>query len=343
MKAKSLFCIFNLFLIILGSSMNVQAADVTLRMHQFLPAKANVPKDVLEVWAKKVEKDSKGKIKVQHYPSMQLGGNPTQLYDQVVEGVADIVWFVNGYAPSRLPRTEVFELPFMMTDSEATSRAFWELGEEIMFDKDFREVKVLGLWVHGPGLIHSKKPITKMSDLNGVKLRAGSRILNKLFSDFGATPIGMPVPQVPQSLSKGVIDATLIPWEVTGALKVLELVSNHTSFGTPAIYTLTFVFAMNKNKYNSLPSDLKQVIDKNSGAKFSAFAGKVMGNADNPARDKAKKRGNNLITLSPQEIEKFKKASQPTIDNWVKEMDEKNLDGTGLLKKARALLAKHSK
>jgi len=314
------------------------AAEVTLRLHQFLPPQANVPKHILSVWADKVEKASGGRIEIQHFPSMQLGGKPPELIDQAIDGVADIIWTVSGYTPGRFPRTEVFELPFMMTDAEAASRAYWTLAQETMKD-DFKDFHALGLWVHGPGLIHSKAPIRSISDLNGVKLRAPTRTTNMLFSSLGATPVGMPVPAVPEALSKGVIDATVIPWEVTGALKVPELVTNHTTFPNASLYTSTFLFAMNKDKYNSLPDDLKKVIDDNSGLEFSAFAGKTMQDDDGPAREAAAARGNNIIDLTPAEIDAWRAAAQKVTDAWVKEMDEKGVDGTGLLKRAKELIA----
>lgn len=318
------------------------AQDVTLRLHQFLPAQANVPKNILDVWAKKIEADSNGRIKIQSFPAMQLGGKPPELIDQAIDGIADIVWTVSGYTPGRFPRTEVFELPFMMTNAEAVSRAYWELAEASMMDADFKDFKVLGLWVHGPGLIHSKMPITKVSDLNGVKLRAPTRVTNMMFKSLGATSIGMPIPAVPEALSKGVVDATVIPWEVTGALKIPELVTNHTTFGDASLYTTTFIFAMNKGKYEALPDDLKAIIDANSGAEFSAFAGKQMQADDEPPRKATVERGNNIITLTPEQVEEWRTASSDIIDVWVKEMDDKGLDGTGLLAKARELIAKHS-
>ncbi|MGB0748316.1 MAG: TRAP transporter substrate-binding protein [Magnetospiraceae bacterium] len=317
------------------------AADYTLRMHQFLPAQANVPKNVLDVWADKIEKDSGGRIEIQRFPSMQLGGKPPELIDQVIDGVADIVWTVSGYTPGRFPRTEVFELPFMMTNAEAASRAYWTVAQETMKD-DFKAFHVLGLWVHGPGLIHSKNPIVSIKDLNGVKLRAPTRTTNMLFSSLGATPVGMPVPAVPEGLSKGVIDATIIPWEVTGALKVSELVKNHTTFGDASLYTTTFIFAMNKDKYESLPDDLKKVIDDNSGLEFSAFAGAQMQRDDAPSKAIAEKLGNNIIVLTPDQVKEWQDASQATIAAWAKEMDDKGLDGTGLMKRASELIAENT-
>lgn len=318
------------------------AADVTLRMHQFLPAQANVPKNILDVWADKIEAESGGRIEIQRFPAMQLGGKPPQLIDQAIDGVADIVWTVAGYTPGRFPRTEVFELPFTMTNAEAVSRAYWDLAEETMMDDDFKQFKVLGLWVHGPGLIHSQKPIESVSDLNGVKLRAPTRVTNGMFSSLGATPVGMPVPAVPEALSKGVIDATVIPWEVTGALKVNELVSNHTTFGEDSLYTTTFIFAMNKDRWNALPDDLKAIIDANSGAEFSAFAGKQMQADDEPSHKQAMERGNNIITLNADQVAEWKAAAQPTTDGWIAEMDGKGMDGTGLRARALELIAKYS-
>ena len=147
-----------------------------------------------------------------------------------------------------------------MADTVATSRAYWRLAEETMLDQDFADVKVLAVWVHGPGVIHSKTPIRNVEDLNGVKLRAPTQVTNQMFSSLGATAVGMPVPAVPEALSKGVINATVIPWDVTTPLKTNELVHNHTEFGDNALYTATFMIAMNRGKYDSLPDDLKAVI-----------------------------------------------------------------------------------
>jgi TRAP-type C4-dicarboxylate transport system substrate-binding protein len=318
------------------------AAEVTLRLHQFLPAQANVPKNIIIPWMEKVMKDSGGRIEIQHFPSMQLGGKPPELIDQVIDGVADIVWTVAGYTPGRFPRSEVFELPFMMTNAKATSAAYWDLTEKYMLKDDFKDFKVIGVWVHGPGIIHSKDPITSVADLNGVKLRAPTRVTNMMFSSLGATSVGMPVPAVPEALSKGVIDATVIPWEVTGALKVPELVRNHTEFGDASLYTTAFIFAMNKDRYNALPDDLKAVIDANSGAAFSAAAGEQMQADDAASRAAAVALGNNIITLTPAQVDEWRAAAAPTTDAWVAEMDGKGLDGTGLLKEARDLIAKYT-
>lgn len=326
--------------VLMGTS--AAAQEVTLRLHQFLPAQANVPAHILDVWADKVEADSNGRIKIDRFPAMQLGGTPPQLIDQAIDGVADIIWTVAGYTPGRFPQLEVFELPFISTNAEATSRAYWELAEERMMDTDFAAFKPLGLWVHGPGLIHSSRPVVEVGDLNGLKLRAPTRTTTTLFTGLGATSVGMPVPAVPEALSKGVIDGAVIPWEVVPALKIHELVDNHTEFTGATLYTTAFIFAMNQGSYDALPDDLKAVIDANSGMEFSAFAGRTMEEYDAPGRALAVDGGNNIIELTPEQVDAWRAASQPTIDAWIAEADAAGIDGTGLYEAATALIAKHT-
>ena len=139
------------------------AAEVTLRLHQFLPPQATIPVKAITPWAKKVEKESGGRIKVQQFPAMQLGGKPSDLYDQAKDGVVDIVWTVLGYTPGRFPKTEAFELPFMTGNAEAGSRAFQDFVQKYAMD-EFKDVKLLAVHVHGPGLFHSREPITKLED-----------------------------------------------------------------------------------------------------------------------------------------------------------------------------------
>jgi TRAP-type C4-dicarboxylate transport system substrate-binding protein len=177
--------------------------------------------------------------------------------------------------------------------------------------------------------------VEEVSDLEGMKIRGGSRTINNLLELVGATPVGMPVPAVPEGLSKGVIDGTTIPWEVTFALKVPELVENHTEFEGVALYTLTFVLAMNKDKYESLTAEQKAAIDKNSGLDFSIFAGSAMASHDGPARKAAVERGNNIITLSGDDVAKWQAAVQPIYNSWIADVNSKGLNGRALIDEAR--------
>jgi len=316
------------------------AQEVTLKLHQFLPAQANVPKLILDVWADNVEADSEGRIKIDRFPSMQLGGVPPELYDQAVDGVADVIWTVVGYTPGRFPRTEVFELPFMVNDAHAASYAFWKMYEEHM-QEDFADTKILGTWVHGPGVIHSSEPVSVPADMNGLKVRGASRQVNALLQELGAEPVGMPVPAVPEALSKGVIDATTIPWEVTAALKVPELVDYHTEFTGPMLYTVTFVLAMNNDAYNGLPDDLKAVIDQNSGLEFSVFAGGTQQSVDGPSREMAVDNGNDITVLDAAASAAWAEAAQPVYGTWLADMDGLGIDGQALIDQAQALMAEY--
>ena len=246
----------------LATAGTAMAQTVTLRLHQMLPPQATIPAKAIVPWAQKVEAESGGKIKVQLFHAMQLGGAPPQLFDQAKDGVVDLTWTVLGYTPGRFPKTEVFELPFMSGSAEQSSQAFQEYVEKFAAD-EFRSVKLIAVHTHGPGLFHTKTPVTGLESLRGMKVRGGSRIINNMLTKLGATPVGMPVPAVTEALSKGVIDGCVIPWEVVPSVKVHELTKFHSEFDPAggALYTTTFVMAMNKAKYASLAPDLKAVID----------------------------------------------------------------------------------
>jgi TRAP-type C4-dicarboxylate transport system substrate-binding protein len=339
MKLKTLF----VTAVALGAMTAASLAqEVTLKLHQMLPPQATIPAKALTPWAEKVMAESGGRIKVELYPAMQLGGKPPELYDQAKDGVVDLIWTVIGYTPGRFPSTEAFELPFMMTTGEATSRAMQEYCESHCA-KEFADVKVIAWHAHGPGMIHSKNPVTKLEDMNGLKIRGGSRVVNQMLEKLGATPVGMPVPAVPEALSKGVIDATTVPWEVTPSLKISELVKNHTGFsGKNGLYTQTFVFAMNKASYDKLPDDLKKVIDANSGIETAAMFGRVMDEGDKAGLAIAEKAGNNIVALDEAETQRWKDTAAPLIAAWEAEMTAKGMDGKALVAEAKALIDKNS-
>ncbi|SDJ06966.1 TRAP transporter substrate-binding protein [Lutimaribacter saemankumensis] len=318
------------------------AQEVTLRLHQFLPPPATVPKHILKPWAARVEEAAGGKLKIEHYDAMALGGRPPDLMDQAIDGVADIIMTVVGYTPGRFPKTEVFELPFMMTDPVATAKAFQELVETDLQDGEYSSVKVLGAWVHGPGVVHTKDGVTKLEDLEGKKLRGPTRVISDLLGELGATPVGMPLPAIPEALSKGVVDGTVIPWEVTPAIKLSELVTNHTEFGgNEALYTATIIMVMNRDKYDSLPDDVRAAIDAESGMKLAEFAAQVMYDYDKPGRDIAEAAGNTIVQLDEAEVARWKAKAQPVIERWVADMDSKGIDGAALIEQAKALIKKH--
>ncbi|WP_375598593.1 TRAP transporter substrate-binding protein [Devosia sp. Naph2] len=323
----------------LALSTSAFAQEVTLRIHQFLPAQATMPAQAIEPWAQKVTDESDGRIKFELYPAMQLGGAPPELYDQAKDGVVDIIWTVLGYTPGRFPKSEVFELPFMIPNGEVGSAAFYNYVQENSAD-EFAGVHVIALHTHGPGLFHSKDPINSLEDLAGMKVRGGSRIISDMLAKLGAEPIGMPVPQTTEALSKGVIDATTVPWEVTPSIRIAELVKNHTGFTSQyGLYTQTFGFVMNMDSYNNLPDDLKAVIDANSGLETSRMFGRVMDNGDATGLSIAVNAGNNVVQLDEAETQRWIEAAQPTIDQWFADVEAQGIDGKALYEAARAAVA----
>ena len=328
---------------VFSSSPRAAAQEVTLRLHQMLPPQAAIPARALTPWIEKVESQSGGRIKVEHYPSMQLGGAPPALYDQARDGVVDLIWTVLGYTPGRFPKAEAFELPFMVTTAEATSRAFHEYVLANAMD-NFEDVHPIALHTHGPGLLHVRGAgVRALEDMQGLKIRTPTRIAAGLLTDLGATPIGMPVPAVPESLSKGVIDGVAIPWEVTLPLKISELVDSHTAFsGRYGLYTSTFIFAMNRDSYENLPADLKKVIDDNSGPQVAALFGKAMDEVDVIGRSVAEKAGDTLITLDEAETARWQEIARKTSEKWIEEMKGKGIDGAALVEDARRRIEKYS-
>ena len=318
---------------------------VTLKFHTFMAPQSNVWLTMHKAWMDQVEKASGGRIKFEGYPAMQLGGTPVQLYDQAKDGVVDIVWTLPGNTAGRFPRIEVFELPFMMNNAEATSRAYWEYVQTVAPD-EFKDVQTLALHVHGPGMFHTKEKLVKTADdLKGLKVRGPTRQITKMLGYLGATPVGMPLPQIPDALSKGTIDGCVIPWEVVPSVKVHELTKFHSEFDPAggALYTTTFVMAMNKAKYNSLAPDLKKVIDDHSGLNTSGWLGKVQQGNDGIGRKSAVDRKNTIHTISAADAQEFKRKARLVEVEWVEDMNKRGHDGKKLLETARALIEKHGK
>jgi len=321
-----------------------QAPQVTLRMHHFLPPVSNGHAKFLAPWAQKVAQESNGRIKIDIFPAMQLGGTPPQLFDQAKDGVVDLVWTLPGNTPGRFPIIETFELPFVVHRKAVVNSLALQEFADANLKEEFREVKPICFWAHDHGLIHANKPVRTMDDLKGLKLRFPTRLAGEALRALGVNAIGMPIPQVPESLAQRVIDGTVVPWEVVPSIKVHELVKNHTEIpGSPTLYTATFILAMNKSRYDGLPDDLKKVIDANSGQTAAAMAGKVWDEQAVVVSDMVKSKGNTIITLTEDEAARWRNATAPVIENWLKSTKERGIDGQKLLDAARAAIAKHEK
>ena len=322
------------------------SAQITLKLHHLLPPKAPAHTQMLAPWAEDVAKASGGKVKIELYPAMALGGKPPELINQVRDGVVDIVWTVNGYTPSLFPRSEVFELPFVHTNNAtATNLAMREMYLNGAIAEDFKDVKVMFLHVHaGQGIQMAEKEVRKPDDLKGLKMRIPTRTGAWIIEALGAAPAAMPVPALPQALSKKVVDGALIPWEIIPPLKLQDVTKvqvegpNRVRFGTT-----TFQVSMNKNTWAKLPPDVQKAFDANNGEARWREVGKVWTDSEDGGIALAVKAGNKHIQLTEAQLAMFKSKLEPVVQRWIDEVKSKGIDGKALVDQARALIAKYSK
>ena len=324
---------------------SAEAAEITLTLHHFLSPKTPTHAKFLAPWAKKVEEDSNGRIKIQIFPSMTMGGKPPELYRQVRDGVADMVWTLPGYTPGVFPRSEAFELPTVHRgNAEATNLAIQENFSLIA--EDFKDVHPLLIHVHAGNALHMvSKNVQSVADVKGLKLRTPSRTGAWMIQAWGAEPVGMPIPALPQALSKGNIDGALVPFEMVAPLKLQQLTKYSVEGADKSRFgTAIFMFAMNKERYNSLPADLKKIIDNNSGTNWAGPIGKVWdANEEFGKEMQAKSKGGKIISLDAKAKAEFDSIGQTVVDKWIAEANKIGIDGATLVKAARASIYKHSK
>ncbi|MEM7240916.1 MAG: TRAP transporter substrate-binding protein [Pseudomonadota bacterium] len=319
-----------------ATSLGAWAQDVTLTIHHFVSPKAPPQSKFMEPWAEKVMAESDGRIKIEIFPSMSLGGKPPELYSQARDGAADIVWTVTGYTPGVFPRSEVFELPSVHEGSaEATSKAIydnWDLVKE-----DFADIHPLAVYVHAGQAFHVVGDcLTTPADYEGKKLRVPSRTGGWMIEALGAEGVGMPLPAFPQALSKKAVDGGMLPFEIVPPYKVHELTDctiqgeDGRRFGTAV-----FLFGMNKDKYNSLPDDLKAIIDANSGASLAAEAGLLWDGLEAGGQG-AIEGASKLMNLDAAGTQAMLDALSSVEARWIEEATANGLDGAGLVAAAKA-------
>lgn len=308
---------------------------IKLRISHFLSPTSHHHTKLFQPWAQRVEQDSAGRIQCEIFPSMQLGGKPPQSYDLVRTGVADVAWALPGYTPGRFPLTGVFELPFMTAKTaSATNQAIWEFYNKRL-KEEFKDVHLLLTLSHAPGVIHTKdRLVTKMEDLQGRKIRLPTKPVGDALRLLGATPVGMPLTEAYEALSRSVADGITLPWEAMRSLRLYELVKYHTSTD---FYTTVFTIVMNKQKYESLPADLKVVIDKNSGSNILPEMGKVWDDAELQGLQQAREMGHTIGVLSDAEKARWRKLTRPVVDAWI----QSTPNGNALYEEAAALIAKY--
>lgn len=330
-----------------AAAVPAMAQQVVLKFHHFLPATSNLHVNLFQPWCDKIAKESGDRLKCQIFPAMTLGGSPPQLIEQARDGVADIVWTLPTYSAGRFTKSEVFELPFLTRSAKGSSEAFWHYVQKNALD-EFRGVKPL--WLHtndgssfhfGPG-----KNVSRLEDLKGLKIRSATRLNARFLAALGATPVQMPLPGVSDAISKGVIDGAMVPWEGLPAIRLQEFAKSHLDAPDGQLKFANSLFALliNQATYDKLPADLKKVIDANSGAAASVWAGAHGFDRVVPINHKlAADRGNVLRKLDAAEYQRFVKAAELVDDDWIKEVNAKGANGKALLDEARALIQQYDR
>lgn len=317
----------------------VAAQKITLRLHNFNSPKAIANRMFMRPWAKEVAAESNGRLTVQVFPAMQLGGRPGDLYGQARDGVVDIVWTLPGYSPGRFPLTEVFELPFIAGDAPATSQALMELYHTRL-RREYEDSQPLVFHATARGHIHtSKRAVRRLEDLRGLKLRAPSRASAAMLKALGAVPVGMPIPKVYEAMSRGVVDGTWIPWTIMQPFRLHEVTKYHTEV---SLSSALFLMTMNTQAYRRLPKDLRSVIDRTTGMALAKRLGEMWQEDEKPGRETAVAFGHTMISMPPEEMARWRQATNKVTEAWIEKIDELGHRGAAIVADAKRLVAKYS-
>ncbi|MFA5903867.1 MAG: TRAP transporter substrate-binding protein [Desulfobacula sp.] len=304
------------------------AADATIKLNYSSVFPAPHKNSMLaESWCREVEKRTNGKVAVTYFP----GGTLTpaaQIYDGVVNGISDIGFSVFAYSRGKFPFLEVIDLPLGYKSGVQATALVNELYTKFK-PKELDEVKVLYLHAHGPGLVHSKTPISTLDDFKGKKIRA-SGIANKIVSSLGGVPVGTTMPETYEALRTGIVDGSVAPVESLKGWKWGEVVSSTTLNYASAYSTALFV-VMNKEKWAALPPDVQKVFTE-VNQEWTVKQGKTWDEIDAEGMEFIKARGNKIISLSPEEDAKWAEKVKPMLAEYVASATAKGLPGEEALK-----------
>ncbi len=287
-------------------------------------------------WCKEIEKRTNGAVKISMFPGGTLTPSD-QCYDGVVKGISDIGMSVVSYVKGRFPLSEVIDLPLGYTrGSQATrlANAYFEKFKP----KEFDDTKVMYLMAHGPGIVHTKKPVEKLEDLKGVKVR-GTGTSARVIAALGAVPVAMPMPETYDALSRGVADGVVAPIEALKGWKLAEVIKSTTEdYG--AAYSLLFFVVINKKKWESLPKDVQETIEQ-INKEWIERSAELWDKIDKEGREFTLSKGNKIIPLSKEENARWAEAVKPVLEEYLKSMKEKNLPGEEALKFCQEWLKKN--
>lgn len=312
----------------------VQAEEIKLTYSSFFPA-THVQSQLAEAWCKEVEKRTNGKVKVEYYPGQTLT-KADMVYDGVINGLSDVGFSVLGYTRGRFPLMEVVDLPLGYKNGlEATAVA--NAVYEKFKGKVLNDTEVMYLHAHGPGLLHTKDTaVRKLEDLKGLKIRSHGTS-QKVVKALGGTPVAMPMPESYQALQKGVVDGSIHPLESNKGWKLGEVI-DYATLDFPAAYTTTFFIVMNKDKWNSLPEDVKKTI-REINKEWTVKHGQAWDASDADGVAFLKEKNKEIIELDEKESRRWSDAVQVVLTEYVNNMKKKNLPGQEALDTAQKALA----
>lgn len=314
----------------------VGAKTIEMTYSTFFPA-PHIQAVLATEWAKEVEKRTNGAVKVTVFPGGTLTPAP-QVYDGVVKGISDIGMSVFSYTAGRFPLMEVIDMPLGYKNGAQATRlinAFYQKFQP----KELGDTQVMFLMAHGPGIVNTaKKPVRKMEDLKGMKIRCTGTSA-KIVTHLGGTPVAMPQTETYDALQKGVVEGVMSPIETAKGWRFAEVVKYHTmNYGSA--YSLAFFVVMNKAKWNALPKDVQATIQK-INEEYIEKTAQAWSNSDKEGLEYTKSKGNEVITLSKQEDERWAKQVAPILDEYVKAMKAKGLPGDEALKFCQDWLKKN--
>jgi TRAP-type transport system periplasmic protein len=299
---------------------------ITMNYSNFFPA-PHKHSILAEQWCKEIEKRTNGRVKISYFP----GGTLTpaaQIYDGVVKGISDIGFSCFAYTRGKFPLTEVIDLPIGLKDGTTATRLINEYYKKFK-PKEIDEVKVMYLHAHGPGMLHTKKPVNKLEDLKGMKIRA-TGLASKIVTALGGSPVGTTMPETYDALRTGVAEGAMAPFEALQGFKWGEVINSSTvAYGSG--YSTGMFIVMNKNKWNSLPPDIQKVFTEVNEEWIEKQA-RAWDEIEKEGIDFTQKRGNKIIRLTKEEDARWAATVKPIVDEYVKTTKAKGLPGDEALK-----------
>ncbi|ATH77389.1 C4-dicarboxylate ABC transporter substrate-binding protein [Vreelandella venusta] len=300
---------------------SVQAS--TLRMAHFWPGASGVNEDVLQAWADTIAEESNGELTIQMFPAGTLA-KPDSIYEAAANGIADIGATAQGYTAGRFPLSQIVELPGIASTATQGACVLQTLYDEGHLDAEYEDTRPLFMFTTGPGGIHTiDTDVQTPADLQGLRIRRPTAVAGEMLENMGASPVGMPAPDIYTSMQRGVIDGLSFPWEGLKGFRVNELVSYHTEV---PFYTLIFVATMNQRAYDSLSAEQQAVIDNNSGMKWAEKAGEVFDRLDVEGKQEAVDAGHTIREIeNPLEHPDWQAPLQTGIESYLTQLEERGL------------------